>query len=200
MHHLDCNLNDLEGIVKSSSRSSRAASFDIEADVCDEEEVVEEEEDAQGFGLYDSATPAAPPVPSIPAPVPPPPAPVGGSAPTRVGANLDEDAQLSLLVSWQGFTGSWKWETELLELVFGKKKVDIPAHLGGKKASEALATAVVLVFLAGRLAMKKDEWEMMADKAKDWLEEELRRIKAGMGPDDWLAEARGFMEKQGVKF
>ncbi|KAL1840819.1 hypothetical protein VTJ49DRAFT_7718 [Mycothermus thermophilus] len=113
---------------------------------------------------------------------------------------------LAALVAAQSFAGSWKWEAAVLAVVLGKdtkevKKVEVPKELGGRKADEALATAMVLVFLEEKLRGMKDEWEMMADKAREWLEGELKKVGETRGVEEYLEVAKGWMEKeQGVKF
>ena len=93
------------------------------------------------------------------------------SGPGSSAAPLTDAQKLEALVSLQGFSGAWQWEKGLLVLLGLKEGFVAPAGLGGE--SDRLATALVLAFLEGRLAGKKDEWEMLAEKARDWLAGEV---------------------------
>jgi hypothetical protein len=89
---------------------------------------------------------------------------------------------LDALVGLQSFDGFWAWSDKLLKVV-GASQASIDSatkqsgeawttELAGKR--DAMATAVVLVFLKTKLAGERDSWEMMADKALDWLKGELK--------------------------
>ncbi len=98
----------------------------------------------------------------------------GGSrnrGPGSSAATLTDAQKLEALVSLQGFSGAWRWEKGVLVLLGLGEGFVAPAGLGGE--SDRLATALVLAFLEGRLAGKKDEWEMLAEKARDWLAGEV---------------------------
>ncbi|KAJ4414891.1 hypothetical protein N0V85_002959 [Neurospora sp. IMI 360204] len=85
---------------------------------------------------------------------------------------------LEALVSLQLFDGSWSWSEKLLE-VLGQ------SQLTEKKVEERygvpmpninmLATALVLAYLEVKLVEERDEWEMLADKAREWLRGELAK-------------------------
>ncbi|KAK1757730.1 von Willebrand factor type A domain-containing protein [Echria macrotheca] len=85
---------------------------------------------------------------------------------------------LEAIVALQDFSGSWPWSVELLGLL-GLDEAGVAARaaqLGGvfSVGSTELATALVLGFLESKLTARKDEWEMLADKARDWLDGETR--------------------------
>jgi hypothetical protein len=89
---------------------------------------------------------------------------------------------LEAIVALQDFTGSWSWSVTLLGLL-GLDEAGVgakAAQLGGafSVGSTELATALVLGFLETKLAARKDEWEMLADKARDWLDVETRSVMA----------------------
>jgi hypothetical protein len=95
------------------------------------------------------------------------PASMSVPAPTEKIAPTDP---LEATVALQTFDGYWKWAHEL----FVALNVDIGRVLTGlgdewNTPSDKLATAVVLEFLEEKLGGRKDEWEMLAAKAYQWL-------------------------------
>jgi hypothetical protein len=64
--------------------------------------------------------------------------------------------------------------------------------LGGE--CDKLATALVLGCLEGELGGLKDEWEMMAEKAREWLRGVLDS-EGGETLDGYCADARGLLRK-----
>jgi hypothetical protein len=107
--------------------------------------------------------------------------------------NIPSDP-LEAIVSLQTFAGSWAWN----EALFGVLGLDISrvkaleAQLGAAFASgtDVLATALVLAYLEAKLARRKDEWEMMAEKASDWLAEQLTAKGNGVAAQDYIAKAK----------
>jgi hypothetical protein len=75
--------------------------------------------------------------------------------------------KLKYLVTLQSFSGAWRWGQELLLVLGLGARFVAPARLGG--ACDKLATALVLGCLEGELSGLRDEWEMMAEKAREWL-------------------------------
>jgi hypothetical protein len=118
----------------------------------------------------------------------------------RGGAGLSSSG-LDAIVGSQAFSGAWSWDDKLFtsmgvqvsrlkQLVSEKESA-----LGGKDnsaLSNRLATAVVLAYLETKLAGRRDEWEMIAEKAKAWLEAELSST-AGITVDSYLKEVRDIM-------
>ncbi|KAK3991268.1 von Willebrand factor A domain-containing protein 5A [Cladorrhinum sp. PSN332] len=107
-----------------------------------------------------------------------PPRPPGG-APT---ASFDESVsgdKLDAIVALQTFEGKWVWNDRLLALL-GLKKEDVKV-----KESDEAATAIVLAYLEARLADRKDEWEMLAEKAQDWL------ASQGLNVEEQVAKVKG---------
>jgi hypothetical protein len=100
----------------------------------------------------------------------------GGSidpTPTASSAARARDVDvLETLVSLQSFEGYWEWN----EALFQKLGVDCRKILSGPsmKQSATLATAIVLTFMEAKLAGRKDEWELLAEKARAWLKIELQ--------------------------
>ncbi|KAK0718745.1 von Willebrand factor type A domain-containing protein [Apiosordaria backusii] len=92
---------------------------------------------------------------------------------------------LERIVSLQQFTGQWAGSDDLLA-VLGLDKQTVSSKVGGlglmDKGDDVFATALVLAYLEVHLSERKDEWEMLAEKARDWLQ--------GQGVD-----VDGFVEK-----
>ncbi|KAK4244258.1 von Willebrand factor A domain-containing protein 5A [Corynascus novoguineensis] len=93
--------------------------------------------------------------------------------------------RLDALVGLQSFDGSWSWCDRLLRLVGllpaddNRNTAESVAQratqvklLGSDEDKNALATALVLAYLrtSPALAARRDEWEMLADKAAEWLQ------------------------------
>lgn len=105
----------------------------------------------------------------------------------------DNTDKLGSIVALQTFAGSWVWEARLLALLGADKDGAAAAgRLGG--ASDAAATALVLAYLELNLAARRDEWEMLADKAADWLRGELAKQGGALTVEGYLEEARKVLE------
>jgi hypothetical protein len=108
-------------------------------------------------------------------------------------ADRSSDQEVDLLEAiarLQTFTGSWAWTDDLFFL-FELDPTKVITDISGKQdalralgatdktvvlattTSVELATAVVLAMLQLKLADQKDEWEMIADKAMNWLGSQL---------------------------
>ncbi|KAK4127015.1 VIT-domain-containing protein [Parathielavia appendiculata] len=75
--------------------------------------------------------------------------------------------KLKALVSLQSFSGAWRWSREVLAILGLGAGFTAPVRLGGE--CDKLATALVLACLEGELDVLRDEWEMIAEKAREWL-------------------------------
>jgi hypothetical protein len=82
---------------------------------------------------------------------------------------------LNMLVSLQTFDGAWHWEERLLMLLGLDRQLTAPraAAVNLGEAGARLATALVLAFFEVHLKDKEEEWEMVADKARGWLAQDL---------------------------
>jgi hypothetical protein len=93
---------------------------------------------------------------------------------------------MDVVVARQTFEGYWASSDELLHAM-GTNRSQLSATLS--KTSEAWVTVLgqdsdlrvattvcVLVFLKKRLSAEKETWEMMADKACDWLASQLGKL------------------------
>ncbi|KAK3498719.1 von Willebrand factor type A domain-containing protein [Neurospora crassa] len=85
---------------------------------------------------------------------------------------------LEALVSLQHFDGSWPWTEKLLDILgqsqLTEEKVE-ECYGVSMPNTDMLATALVLAYLEAKLVEERDEWEMLADKAREWLKSELTK-------------------------
>ncbi|KAL0474865.1 von Willebrand factor type A domain-containing protein [Neurospora intermedia] len=85
---------------------------------------------------------------------------------------------LEALVSLQHFDGSWSWTEKLLDIL-GQSQLteeDVKKRYGvSMPNTDMLATALVLAYFEAKLVEERDEWEMLADKAREWLKSELTK-------------------------
>lgn len=118
----------------------------------------------------------APPAPPSGKGAPPPP------PPSRKAAPAHKEDIFEMIVSLQLFTGAWQWNEELLGSMFQLSGTELDAlfaplngQFGGlfKTETHLLATGLVLAFLEKRMAGERDEWEMLGEKARGWMEGEL---------------------------
>ncbi|XP_068682232.1 von Willebrand factor A domain-containing protein 5A-like [Montipora foliosa] len=82
------------------------------------------------------------------------------------------------LISLQKASGAWDLTDELVSLC-GKSRdnlmKDCPVEIAGDTAEGKLlwATALALVLLKAKFSNQRDEWEMIAEKAKKWMNKNL---------------------------
>lgn len=55
-----------------------------------------------------------------------------------------------------------------------------------EEAARAWATALALVWLEAKAGDSRDEWELLAEKAKEWLSRSKAKLAGG---EDWLSAA-----------
>ncbi|KAK3949384.1 von Willebrand factor type A domain-containing protein [Pseudoneurospora amorphoporcata] len=117
---------------------------------------------------------------------------VGGAAPASIsaislfGASVSHSSEstdvkpematplepLEALVNLQQFDGSWSWSQQLLDIL-GQSQSTEERYGVSVPNTNILATALVLAYLEVKLADEEDEWEILADKAREWLRSEL---------------------------
>lgn len=71
------------------------------------------------------------------------------------------------LISLQMFDGSWKW-TEKLFVLLGVDEEKVKGVLAGVDET-VMATVLAVGFLEGKMPEEGGVWEMVVEKAKDWL-------------------------------
>ncbi|KAL7938425.1 VIT domain-containing protein [Trichoderma chlorosporum] len=110
-------------------------------------------------GLFGNANVAAPAATSL-----------FGSAAKSPGSN----DVLSALSSLQTFAGNWQWNASL-ESVLGvssstvAEKIQLTGQYTQLQLMNVLATLCAVVFLKKKVASEKDSWELLVQKAEDWL-------------------------------
>ncbi|KAK4189074.1 von Willebrand factor type A domain-containing protein [Podospora australis] len=99
---------------------------------------------------------------------------------------------LEKLVALQEFEGQWRWTDGLFSIIFGtqsKDAIKTKISVSGLGSNDGLvATALVLVFLEEVCAAHKDEWEMLADKARDWMQGQI--MSTGGSVDRFVNKVR----------
>ncbi|KAH8901639.1 VIT-domain-containing protein [Thozetella sp. PMI_491] len=99
------------------------------------------------------------------------------------------------LVSLQSFNGAWIWSAALLDVLgldAGRiMVVSQEENLTSIIGTDILATALVLAFLHLKLATRRDEWEMLADKAKDWIKSESQA--SSRTAEGYIDSAKAFL-------
>ncbi|KAJ4253303.1 hypothetical protein NW762_010458 [Fusarium torreyae] len=141
-----------------------------------EDEDEDESDEDMGFALIDDGPPAGlaahqPPAPSAP--------------------KISDMGPLQALTTLQTFSGSWSWSADL-ERVLGitfeaVSKLDLPAVVADRPEKEdILATALAVLFFKAKLKSEEDTWEMLVEKAEQWLEDIIGQ--EGVGELDRVLE------------
>jgi hypothetical protein len=84
-----------------------------------------------------------------------------------------EDEILDAIIELQTFSGSWAFSQELfdlMEITGGDDPRAVMVELG--VGEEVIATAFVVAFLEGRMEKKRSVWELVVEKAREWLTEQ----------------------------
>ncbi|KAM3468120.1 hypothetical protein MY5147_008260, partial [Beauveria neobassiana] len=79
-----------------------------------------------------------------------------------------EDAKtpLEAIIALQTFGGSWTWSTALEELL------GVTREVAGEQLdveAETAATVCAVAYLEAKLADEQEVWELVVDKAQEWL-------------------------------
>jgi hypothetical protein len=110
-----------------------------------------------------------------------------------VSAGASERA-LDRLVRLQRADGSWELDGELAKIL-GQRLKDLErvltdASRPATEARRAWATALALAWLEKEAPEARDEWRLLAEKARKWLERTPARLASG---EDWLTSAKRFL-------
>lgn len=104
------------------------------------------------------------------------------------------------IVAWQTFIGSWTWGSGKGLTALGIDVATVSATLERMAAqldvaftpgTDLVATAVILAFLELKLSGRKDEWEMLVDKAKGWLATELGAKGSSLSAEEFVEKVKG---------
>ncbi|KAL9097869.1 MAG: hypothetical protein Q9165_000195 [Trypethelium subeluteriae] len=88
-------------------------------------------------------------------------------------AEATAEEPMEALISLQTFEGSWGWTPELFEILgTAEEAVELAFHEAGiaKAEKNLLATAIVVCFFRTKLTDEEETWELVVDKAVNWLE------------------------------
>ena len=123
---------------------------------------------------------------------PPPPAPSAPSSSLAAQPKPSSTSQPALprIISLQLASGAWKLSAELAALLghsMEELKTACPAACEGEMEL-VWATVLVLSYLEKKLLELKDEWELIAMKAHNWLKKQ--HIPEGHTKDSFLEKAK----------
>jgi hypothetical protein len=90
-------------------------------------------------------------------------------APRKVDSDYD---RMQALIVLQTFVGSWDWNDELFHAL-GIEKADVKIGAGGEDAEGVMATLLAVAFLETKLKGEMEVWELVVEKARGWLENEV---------------------------
>ncbi|KAK3824892.1 MAG: von Willebrand domain-containing protein [Benniella sp.] len=95
----------------------------------------------------------------------------GGSAAGTVAQGAE--STVHGIVGLQTFEGYWKWQEGLLSCVGVDSALAAEAVKKHGWDLRVAATALAIVFLEKKKAGEKDAWELVVEKAKGWMEEQI---------------------------
>lgn len=191
---------EMEGSARPARRRKRVKRnmfIDVEAEV-DEEEEAAFDSTVSDSGVMDEVHPndllehSAPPPPPY-SPTPPIYSPASPLAPTQTHSPQEI---LRLLIAHQSFSGEFPYHAKVLEWLsisipdFSTAQQDLTVSNSTsdlEKSGTLLTTALVIVYMEKKLASDKEEWELVVEKARSWLEGQW---DADGGEACWEAAAR----------
>ena len=121
---------------------------------------------------------------------PPPPAKPSQDAKPKSSSFQPSQPALPRIISLQLASGAWKLSAELAGLLghsMEELKVACPAACEGE-LELVWATVLVLAYLEKKLLELKDEWELIAMKAKNWLKKQ--HVPEGHSTESFLEKAK----------
>jgi hypothetical protein len=80
---------------------------------------------------------------------------------------------LRRLVAMQSFVGAWTWTSELEEVIGAEQQKLLSLHWPGSaddNKDQVSATVCVILFFRKKLSAEKETWEMVVEKAEEYLE------------------------------
>lgn len=94
------------------------------------------------------------------------------SASASAPAAVDTTNALQALIALQTFVGSWTWSGDL-EKVLGVTAKKAERVVAEDVKGDVLATVCAVVYLRRKLGEEREAWEMVVDKAVEWLRGEV---------------------------
>ncbi|KAK3824893.1 MAG: LOW QUALITY PROTEIN: von Willebrand domain-containing protein [Benniella sp.] len=153
-------LSSAKGIFSTASRGTAAK--ESVADPCAPSAFGDTSNAPGAFGAYGSA-PSAPVAFGYAAP--------GGSAAGTFAQGVE--ATVHGIVGLQTFEGYWEWQESLLSCVGVDPVLAAEAVKKHGWDLRVAATALAIVFLEKKKIDEKDAWELVVEKAKGWMEEQI---------------------------
>lgn len=92
------------------------------------------------------------------------------------------------LISLQNFSGQWKLNSELASALFTTSEILEKSVC--LESAEAWATVLVIAYLEEKFGGKRDEWELVVSKARQWLRHQNLE---GHSLEDLIERARNFI-------
>ncbi|KAK0337788.1 hypothetical protein LTR94_002881 [Friedmanniomyces endolithicus] len=147
------------------------------------------------FGAVNAYAPGRPTMSTSPSSV----APASSPKTTESGKSaVDPVTAMHKLISLQTFSGAWLWSDELANAIgCGSEVLRSPWQIEGSISSAAKATAIALAFLRCKVGGEKDVWEMVGEKAVEWLRGETGL--SGGGVEKVVEEAERRIRGMGGK-
>ncbi|KAF7560230.1 hypothetical protein G7046_g3938 [Stylonectria norvegica] len=90
----------------------------------------------------------------------------------QTAASVESSNLLQDLISLQTFVGSWAWSSKLTNILGVTSLKALELGLPSSVHGDVLATLCAVVFLKKKLADEEDAWEMLVDKAENWLQDQ----------------------------
>ncbi|KAG0012095.1 hypothetical protein BGZ80_000209, partial [Entomortierella chlamydospora] len=81
--------------------------------------------------------------------------------------------KLDILVDLQTFEGFWEWQENLFSCINVNPEQAEKLAKDNGLGFRIVATALSIVFFEKKLAEEKDTWELIVEKAKTWMEEQI---------------------------
>ncbi|KAF2109629.1 von Willebrand factor type A domain-containing protein [Lophiotrema nucula] len=159
-------------IKRVKTTRSKAASANKEPAVQLEEAEMQEDysDEDMGFALFDDG-------PNVPTPAPRAARFLNVEAEVEDEDDAEEsDARplLQRLIGAQSFEGSWK----IADLDFTAMGINKSKRPGVKDDDKVLATAIVVRYLELKMADEEETWELVVEKARAWVEDQLSADEA----------------------
>ncbi|KAI5301738.1 hypothetical protein KEM56_001407 [Ascosphaera pollenicola] len=107
------------------------------------------------------------------------------------------------LIQIQSFDGAWRWEPKLFQIMNQDESslqsiFDNPSFLKDcsiESAQHYLATLLVVVYLQTQCDGVKETWELVVEKAKDWLRSQIHEADREKGLQERLNMVAANMRK-----
>ena len=103
------------------------------------------------------------------------------SAAEEVGVPPKPEARMHDLISKQQFAGNWVWSAELLRLL---ELTEDKAQTSWKQdfcSKDVWITLLVIAYFRKSFADEQETWELIIDKAREWVTEQGVDVEKGLG-------------------